>query len=131
MLLLHNKSSNEVYDMGDSYEQYLPHIDMADGIKRVVNNKKLYLRLVGKFDGKKMIQDIVENVKAKDHTKSAHATHALRGTASNLGFTHIGNIASEIENLCKKEEDASHLLDSLIEAGDILTEKITQVLAEG
>ena len=114
----------------ENYEKYLPHIDLADGIKRVVNNKKLYFRLVGKFDCKKMINDVIDSVKAQDYTKATHATHALRGTASNLGFVNIGNIASEIEVLCKKEEDASHLLDSLAEAGDILAKNIAQVLAE-
>ena len=112
-----------------NYEKYLPHIDLADGIKRVVNNKKLYFRLVGKFDCKKMVQEVVDNVKAQDHVKASHATHALRGTAANLGFVNIGNIASEIEGLCKKEEDASHLLDSLIKAGDILIEKNAEVVA--
>ena len=112
-----------------NYEQYLPHIDLADGIKRVVNNKKLYFRLVGKFDCKKMVQDIIDTVNSKDYIKAAHATHALRGTASNLGFINIGNIASEIESLCKKEEDASHLLDSLTAARDALTEKIAEALA--
>ena len=112
-----------------NYEKYLPHIDLADGIKRVVNNKKLYFRLVGKFDCQKMVQDVIDHVKAQDYTAATHATHALRGTASNLGFVNIGNIASEIEALCKKEEDASHLLDSLVAAGDALIEKIAEVTA--
>ena len=112
------------------YTAFLPDIDVEDGKARVMGNLKLYLRLLGRFDGAKMADAIVQAASAGDRTVVVQATHALRGTAANLGFPVVRKIAEEIETLSKAGEDCAHLLAPLNDAVEALSASIVNLLAE-
>ncbi|MCL2387331.1 MAG: Hpt domain-containing protein [Defluviitaleaceae bacterium] len=111
------------------YSAYLPDIDVEDGKARVMNNLKLYLRLLGKFDGAKMKNDIVRAVDEGDGTDIIQAAHALRGTAANLGFPIVQDVTKQIEALGKTGEDCHPLMDSLDKSMESLTGAIERLLA--
>jgi HPt (histidine-containing phosphotransfer) domain-containing protein len=111
------------------YAAYLPDIDIEDGKARVMNNLKLYLRLVGRFDGAKMVGDISAALKAGDEQEVMNAAHALKGTAANLGFPVVQKIAGEIETGGKSEKDYSALIKQLSEATASLAEAIGRFIA--
>jgi len=110
------------------YTSYLPDIDVEDGKARVMGNLKLYFRLIGKFDGAKMAGAITAAIEAKNNKEVVQATHALRGTAANLGFPVVQKITSEIEALAKEEKDGSHLLGELDTAVAALSGAIGRLL---
>ena len=110
------------------YARYLPYIDVNDGKTRVMDNLKLYVRLVAKFDGRKMAGEIVDAINSGDTAMVAQKSHALRGTAANLGFTQVQKIAEEIEILSKQEQDSTHLKESLNEAIESLVGAVTSFL---
>jgi len=110
------------------YTSYLPDINVEEGKARVMNNLKLYLRLVGKFDGAKMAADVIKAMDAGDNTAVIHATHALRGTAANLGFPVVLKVSGEIEMLAKEEKEYSHLKGSLNEAVAALQSSVDRLL---
>ncbi|MCL2840478.1 MAG: Hpt domain-containing protein [Defluviitaleaceae bacterium] len=106
------------------YSEYLPHINVAEGKTRVMNNLKLYTSLLGRFKGRDMTNDLLASIKDGDKIKAAQHAHALRGTAANLGFTVLYGITEEIETLCKKDEDCKHLCDALDAAMTALDDAI-------
>ena len=112
------------------YEPYLPNIDVEDGKARVMNNTRLYFRLLGKFDGPKMAAAIKQAIAAKDAAGIIQATHALRGTAANLAFPALQSITNDIETLTKASQDCSHLVEQLDEAIMNLSGAIEKLLQE-
>ena len=112
-------------------ERYLPHIDVTDGVTRVVNNKKLYLSLLGRFKGREMADVLLDAIKEGDHSKISDKAHALRGAAGNLGFPALRDLTSEIETLAKKGEDSGHLYKPLDDLINTLESTIKEVIAAG
>jgi len=111
------------------YSVFLPDINVEDGKNRVMGNMKLYLRLVGRFDGLKMANSIRDAVKAGDTTATADAAHALRGTAANLAFPVVQKITEEIEKGAKNGEDCTQFLQPLEDATTALAEAISRVVS--
>lgn len=116
--------------MAQDYSSYLPHIDVKDGMARVINNKQLYVRLLGKFKGQEMVAGLVEHANGGDAEKAMHAAHAIKGTAANLGFPVMCRAAGEVEEAAKRGEDAAPLLPALYEALHGLQLEIDRFLAE-
>ena len=112
------------------YSTYLPEIDVSGGVARVMNNEKLYFKLVGKFDGMKLKNDLTQAIEAKDTKAIIHVSHALRGTAANLGFGVVHKVAGEIEDLCKSEENYDHLIPAINKALDALEDAIGRLLKQ-
>ena len=113
--------------MSDEYVVYLPHINVNDGKTRVMNNLSLYMRLLGKFNGRQMTDELLTAIKGGDSDKIIQGAHALRGTAGNLGFPVLLEITEKIELLCKAGEDSSHLCEPLNEAMIALDEAINKL----
>lgn len=111
------------------YSSYLPEINVEDGKARVMNNFKLYLRLLGKFDGQKMADEITAAINANDIRATVQTAHALRGTAANLAFPEVNKLSTEIEALAKDDKSSSHLAQPLNEAVAALASKIEKLLA--
>lgn len=111
------------------YTAYLPDIDFEDGKARVMNNLKLYLRLLGRFDGAKMAGDVTSAIEEGNNPAIIQAAHAIRGTAANLGFPVVQQIAEEIEVLAKAGQDCSHLANPLNKAISALAGSIGNILA--
>jgi len=108
------------------YSKYLPHVDVNDGKARIMNNMKLYTKLLSKFKGRQMTDDLIAAMEAKDMDKVGQLAHAMRGTASNLSFPTVQKIASDIEMLAKGREDAMHLAGEL----DVAVTKLDECIAE-
>jgi len=113
------------------YADLKPALDVADGIARVMNNKKLYLRLIGGFKGPKMAEDIVLAVESGDHDKVQQAAHALKGVCANLGMLDLTEVTLLIETRAKAEESAAELMPELNKAMDEAMAAIGRMLAEG
>ena len=114
--------------MSNEYEQYLPEIDVAVGLTRVMKNMNLYVKLLKKFDPYKMIDQLVVLLKDKDYERAIQITHAMRGTAANLSFDIVRNLANEIELLCKEKKDPMHLIEPLKTAVDELNDKMALLI---
>ena len=116
--------------MAKDYSQYLPHINAKDGMARVINNLPLYVRLLGKFKGRELADDLANAVKEGNSDKIIYTAHALKGTSANLGFPVVCKVAGEIEALAKSNEDATQFLPELSKAIDDLMAQIEKFVAE-
>ncbi|WP_424244585.1 PAS domain S-box-containing protein [Elusimicrobium posterum] len=92
-----NKKENTQMD----YASFMPYIDIHDGLSRVLNNQQLYLKLLGRFDSKKMAEDLINSINEGDHTKISQAAHAIKGVAANLGFIKLKDASLKIESQAK------------------------------
>jgi len=77
------------------------YIDVADGIKRVMNNNKLFVRLLVKFKDDKNIVELDEALAAGDLQKAQASTHTLKGLAANLSLAELYKQSLELETQIK------------------------------
>ena len=111
------------------YTELKPALDVADGLSRVINNKKLYFRLLESFSGRKMADDINAAIESGDHSQVRNAAHALKGVSANLGMPELVNISLQIEMRAKEEAAAGYLLPALDQAVEAATVAIERLLA--
>ena len=116
--------------MNKDFSAYMPHINVKDGLARVINNLPLYIRLLGKFKGRELANDLANAVNLKDSEKIIYSAHALKGTSANLGFPLVSKVSGEIEHLEKLNQDASHLLPELEQVIEDLMIQIERFVAE-
>ena len=90
-------------------------INIEEGVRRVVNNKKLYFRLLKNFKGRQMAEKITEAVQIKDYKEAASACHALKGTAANLAMRPLTDIVTKIEECVAAGQDPEGFFPELME----------------
>jgi HPt (histidine-containing phosphotransfer) domain-containing protein len=111
------------------YADLKPALDVADGLSRLMNNKKLYCRLLRGFPGSQMAADIAAAVGDGDHSKVRQAAHTLKGVSANLALSELAGISQQIEMRAKAEETAGDLLPILEQAVTAATAAIARLLA--
>lgn len=111
-----------------SYADLLPVIDVADGLSRLMNNKKLYLSLLNRFTGRKMADELIQSINEGDFTKAQQAAHALKGVSANLGLSELMRIAANIEAQAKMQVESLQLIATLDQAVDAAAASIKLLL---
>jgi HPt (histidine-containing phosphotransfer) domain-containing protein len=77
------------------------YIDVNDGLKRVINNKKLYVKLLGKFKEDPSFNEIDTAFISGDMAKAQDSTHALKGLSANLSLNELHKQCVELEKQIK------------------------------
>ena len=77
------------------------YVDFADGIKRVMNNAKLYVKLLAKFKDGTKLDELEAAISAGDLGKAQAEAHTIKGVASNLSLSELARQSLEIENQIK------------------------------
>ena len=106
------------------------YIDYADGIKRVVNNAKLYARLLTKFRNETKIGDLEASLAAGNLETAQEQTHTLKGVAANLSLTELFKQSLELETQIKAKAvvpEQIEIVKSVLEATIV---EIDKVIAE-
>jgi HPt (histidine-containing phosphotransfer) domain-containing protein len=97
---------SEAKNMGPSEKtlpEFLPAFDLADGLKRLQDNKKLYRKLLLSFatDYSAVANDIRQGLDDKDFEKVHSLVHNLKGLAGNLAAKEVQAAAMNLEKLVK------------------------------
>jgi HPt (histidine-containing phosphotransfer) domain-containing protein len=79
------------------------YINMDEGIKRVMNNAKLYVKLLAKFKDDTTLNDVFSFLDAGDYEKARSAAHTIKGMAGNLSFTELYNQILALETQIKAQ----------------------------
>ena len=88
-------------------------IKVADGLKRVAGNKRLYRDLLGQFAAKQgnAAAQISTALEGGDHALAERIAHTVKGVAGNIGITEVQSVAQELEKaLSDGEINVSPLL---------------------
>ncbi|MDR1278003.1 MAG: Hpt domain-containing protein [Treponema sp.] len=79
----------------------LVYVNAEEGIKRVMNNAKLYAKLLTKFKADTSLNEMLKLLGAGDYEKAQIAAHTIKGVAANLSLTELYNQTLELETQIK------------------------------
>jgi len=103
------------------------YIDVAEGIKRVMNNAKLYVRLLTKFKDDKNLAELEDALAAGDLQRAQASAHTLKGLAANLSLTELYKQSLEIETQIKAgsvDPDQEELVKNVYSQTLVETDKV-------
>jgi len=106
-------------------------IDTKEGLGRLMNNKKLYGKLLNNFQNGNAVEELVSSIEGGDAEKIKNAAHALKGVAANLALLELRAISQEIENLAKEGKPADDMIPALRKAAQDAAQAINEFLSEG
>jgi HPt (histidine-containing phosphotransfer) domain-containing protein len=89
------------------------YINEEDGKKRVMNNGKLYAKLLTKFKTDTNLDDLASSAGAQDWDKAQAAAHTIKGIAANLSLTELFNQSLDVETQVKGRSLKPESLESL------------------
>jgi len=77
------------------------YVNVTEGSARVMNNIKLYVKLLGKFKNDNNLNDLEAAIAAGDLPKAQNAAHTIKGVAANLAFSKLFAECLELETQIK------------------------------
>jgi HPt (histidine-containing phosphotransfer) domain-containing protein len=77
------------------------YINFAEGVKRVMNNAKFYVKLLTKFKNDTKLDGLEAALAAGDLATAQGAAHTVKGVAANLSLTELFNQVLELETQIK------------------------------
>ena len=77
------------------------YINEEEGKKRVMNNGKLYARLLTKFKTDTKLDELIAAVGAGEWDKAQTQAHTVKGIAANLSLTELYNQSLDVETQVK------------------------------
>ena len=121
----------------DEFPEYLPGFDLADGLRRLQGNKKLYRKLLLSFatDYSAIADEICEAIDAEDFDQAHNLVHNLKGLAGNLAAMDLQIAAVNLEKLVKgvqkKTPNATELNLKLSELENVLNQALESAQSLG
>jgi HPt (histidine-containing phosphotransfer) domain-containing protein len=80
----------------------LVYVNQKEGLNRLVNNTKLYARLLAKFKAETSLDGLNAAVSAGDYETARVIAHTLKGVAGNLSLTEFVNRIKDAEERIKE-----------------------------
>jgi HPt (histidine-containing phosphotransfer) domain-containing protein len=108
----------------------LVYINEEEGKKRVMNNGKLYARLLTKFKNDTKLDELLSSVENEDWDIAKASAHTIKGIAANLSLTELFNQSLEIETQIKVKSIKSGTIENLILCFSETLAAIEKVIAE-
>lgn len=89
-------------------------LDTESALKRLAGNSKLYMKLLGQFQGSYAgaADEIASLLAAGDMVTAERNSHTIKGLAGTLGATRLQAVSADLEKLCREGGDASAALES-------------------
>jgi len=106
------------------------YIDFADGVKRVVNNTKLYVKFLTKFKNDTKLDELEAAVAAGDMEKARNAAHTIKGLAANLSLMELYKQSLALETQIKGGTADPAQLDTVKTAFAKTLQEIDKVISE-
>ena len=106
------------------------YVDFEDGKKRVMNNAKLYVKLLAKFKDGTSLDELETAVAAGDLEKAQAQAHTIKGVAANLSLTELANQSLELENQIKSGSVNPDTMEHLKTVFSATLQEAEKVIAE-
>jgi HPt (histidine-containing phosphotransfer) domain-containing protein len=106
------------------------YVDFDDGLKRVMNNAGLYVKLLGKFKADTNFTDLASHLSAGDLEKARVSAHTLKGLAANLSLTELFERTRDLEGRIKEGAVPAGALDTVKDAYEKTLKKVDEVIAK-
>ena len=109
---------------------YMPYIDINDGLNRIRGNKKLYAMMLKSFKANPMYPQAKDAVLAGDVKAAQMQMHTLKGVAGNLSLKKLFEVVVPVEGVLKTEMVPVSALQPIDEAFDKTLVLIDRLLDE-
>ena len=106
------------------------YIDADDGKKRVMNNGKLYAKLLTKFKTGTNLDSLIAFAEAGEWENAQGAAHTIKGLAANLSLTELFNQSLAVETQLKGKAIENGSLESLKQCFAETINAVEKVIAE-
>ncbi|MDR2793869.1 MAG: Hpt domain-containing protein [Treponema sp.] len=105
------------------------YVNQQEGLKRVMNNKKLYVRLLTKFRNETNLSELLGAVAAKDCDKAEETAHTLKGLCGNLSLTALYEKVTALDAQLKNKIIDTDAVDDIAACFNETQKAIDGVLA--
>jgi HPt (histidine-containing phosphotransfer) domain-containing protein len=106
------------------------YVDVADGVKRVMNNTKLYVKLLSKFRADTKLDDLGAALAAGDLGKAQNAAHTLKGVAANLSLSEMFKQCLELETQIKAGTVNMAQMETVKSVFSVTLQEIDKIISE-
>ena len=106
------------------------YLDFDEGKKRVMNNAKLYVKLLTKFKDGTGLDGLESAVTGGDQEKALAEAHTLKGVAANLSLTELFKQTLEMENQLKAGTMDPGQMETVKTVFTATIEEVNKVIAE-
>ena len=105
-------------------------VDLADGLKRVGGNKRLYRDLLVQFarDNGSVTNEIQDCLSRNDIRSAERLAHTIKSVAGNIGAHSLQNKAEILE--CELKKWTSHLEPEILNDFDFHLHKVTEAITQ-
>jgi HPt (histidine-containing phosphotransfer) domain-containing protein len=114
--------------MSDTGESIV-YLNEEEGKKRVMNNTKLYLRLLTKFKAETNLDALVSAADVQEWEKAQAAAHTIKGVAANLSLSALYQQSLGVETQIKGKTLTAESLESLKNCFAVTLTEIDKVIA--
>ncbi|MDR2193134.1 MAG: Hpt domain-containing protein [Treponema sp.] len=105
------------------------YVDQEEWLKRMMNNKKLYIKLLTKFRNEINLSELLRAVEAKDCNKAEEAAHTIKGVSGNLSFTALYEKSAALDAQLKNNIIDMDAVDDIVNCFNETQKVIDGVLA--
>ena len=106
------------------------YIDEEDGKKRLMNNGKLYAKILTKFTTDTNLGDLLATVDAQDWEKAQAAAHTIKGIAANLSLPELAKQSLDVETQLKGKALSPESMENLKACFAVTLVKVEEVIAK-
>jgi len=106
------------------------YINVEEGSKRVMNNTKLYVKLLAKFKDDKNLKDTETFLAAGELEKAQVSIHTLKGLAANLSLTELFKQSLELETQIKAKSVNPDQIAALVNVYNQTLAETDKVIAQ-
>jgi HPt (histidine-containing phosphotransfer) domain-containing protein len=106
------------------------YINFDDGLKRVMNNAKLYIRLLTKFKADTKLDELSAQLEAGDYEKAQVAAHTIKGVAANLSLIELFEKIRDLESQIKEKSIQPGALDTVKAVFGETLKKVDEVIVQ-
>lgn len=91
----------------------LVYINFEEGINRLMNNAKLYMRLLAKFKTDTNLDELFALLNEGDYEKAQTAVHTIKGVAANLSLEELYKQTRELETQIKAHSASPEQIETV------------------
>ena len=95
------------------YTEFLPYVDVKGGLARLMNNKKLYARLLKSYLATTDFMSMAEPLGTGDFEAAREKIHTFKGVSANLSVNQNFELSRELEAIVKERGDFAAKLSEL------------------
>ncbi|MDR1252560.1 MAG: Hpt domain-containing protein [Treponema sp.] len=106
------------------------YVDFDEGVKRVMNNAKFYVKMLAKFKADTKLDDIEAALKGEDLEKAQTEVHKIKGLAANLSLSELYKQTLELEDQIKAKAVEPNKLETVKTVFAQTLQELDKVIAQ-